>query len=167
MEDNVFKTNYVNHFFFQMNNLYTFEGKNVMFIFLDSNINNAFLIKQMGAKHVYFVNPSYTFENLKNDDISLIGLDKNFLKLIPDKTIDLIIGIEILEHINDLKTFFEEIKRVLKENGNVELHGRPMWTSYNGHHLWIKDKFVFYDDTNPLNLGSILYIILKMKCMTH
>lgn len=139
---------YAAHFLKETNESYGFEGKNVMFLFYQPDIDNAKAVKCLGAKKVFYVNPD---ENTVSDDEDIICLNSQAESFpeIKDNSIDLIIGLEILEHINNLQKFFKGIKRIVKKDGNIELHGNPMWTSHYGHHLWIEGKYIFYEKTNP------------------
>ncbi|MDO5305291.1 MAG: methyltransferase domain-containing protein [bacterium] len=139
---------YVKSFLNEMNSLYDFKDKTVMFMFYQPDIDNAKAVKCLGASKVYYVNPDESTVSDDEDIICLNSQPEQFTSL-ESGSVDLIIGLEILEHINNLKQFFSELKRILAENGNIELQGNPMWTSHFGHHLWIENKYIFYDETNP------------------
>ena len=134
-------------FFKEMSALYGFENKTILFTSYQASINNAKALLAMGASKVIFYNP----DNLTSDDenITILNTDNDDLSSIPDKSVDLVIGLEILEHINNLYNFFKQIKRIIKNDGNLELQGAPLWTSFNGHHIYIKDKYIFNEKTNP------------------
>lgn len=139
--------NYIYHFFREMDNLYSVRDKVLVFMTYEPNINNAKALIELGAKKVYFLNPDYSYTEIDNGKVILINEFE--LCRLEDKSIDLILGIEILEHINDLERFFFEIKRISKSTGDIELQGNPMWTSPFGHHLWIENKYIFYEKSNP------------------
>lgn len=151
---------YVKSFLNEMNSMYDFKEKTVMFLFYQSDIINAKAVKELGANKVYYVNPD---EETISDDKDIICLNSQLEQFsgVEDNSVDLIIGLEILEHINNLKQFFGELKRILAENGNIELQGNPMWTSHFGHHLWIEDKYIFYDETNPFKPWE--HLVYKTK----
>ena len=141
--------NYVYHFLRETDDLYSLANKDVVFMFYEPNWDNARAVLKLGANKVYFVNPDYEYEEKEGGRIVLLsGKDDKFSEL-PDASVDLIIGLEILEHINDLNTFFSEVKRIVKNTGDIELQGNPMWTCHYGHHLWIENKYIFYDESNP------------------
>lgn len=141
--------NYVYHFLRETDDLYSLANKDVVFMFYEPNLDNARAVLKLGANKVYFVNPDYEYEEKEGGRIVLLsGKDDKFSEL-PDASVDLIIGLEILEHINDLNTFFSEVKRIVKNTGDIELQGNPMWTCHYGHHLWIENKYIFYDESNP------------------
>lgn len=145
--ENIEIQDYVRHFLREMETLYSFRGKNVVFMFYEQNINNAKAILEAGAKKVYFVNPDYGYTELENENIVLLNAyDLNRLE---DNSIDLVIGLEILEHINDLRWIMDDVKRIVKPSGDVDLQGNPMWTCPVGHHLWIENKYIFYENSNP------------------
>lgn len=153
--------NYVYHFLKEMNDLYSLANKDIIFMFYEPNIDNARAILKMGAHRVYFYNPEYDYSEIENGSIVLLGNKNDMLSDIADKSIDLVIGLEILEHINNLDVFFAEVKRVIKTSGDIELQGSPMWTSQCGHHLWIENKYIFYDDSNPFEPWE--HLIYKNK----
>ena len=70
----------------------------------------------------------------------------------PDKSFDVIFGVAILEHINNLDMFFAECSRVLKPGGCLYLHGGPLWSSYVGHHVYLKVENIYYKflENNPI-----------------
>lgn len=146
--DNLNIQDYVLYFLKEMNEMYSFKDKTVMFMFYQPDIDNAKAIKYFGANKVFFVRPE---EDVSSDDEDIVCINSSTedFSSIKSGSVDLIIGLEILEHIINLELFFKEIKRILAEGGNIELQGNPMWTSHFGHHLWIEDKFIFYEKSNP------------------
>lgn len=151
---------YVMSFLNEMNFLYDFKDKTVMFMFYQPDIDNAKAVKSLGARKVYYVNPDEITVSDDEDIICLNSQPESFPD-VENGSVDLIIGLEILEHINNLKQFFGELKRILASDGNIELQGNPMWTSHFGHHLWIEDKFIFYDETNPFEPWE--HLVYKTK----
>lgn len=141
--------NYIYHFLKNLN--YSFNGKDVLFLYSTGDINIARAILNFGAKHVYFMSYDLEYKTLENENITLVNLsDIEQLKNLEDCSIDLVVGLEMLEHIYYIRGFIDEVRRILKEGGSAVLHGFPMWTSKFGHHLWIEDKFLFNRDSNPL-----------------
>ena len=141
--------NYIYHFLKNIN--YSFNGKNVLFLYSTSDIDIARAILSFGAKHVYFMSYDLEYKTLENENITLLNLsDLDQLKNLEDGSIDLGVGLEMLEHIYYIRGFIDEVRRILKNGGSAVLHGFPMWTSKFGHHLWIEDKFLFNRDSNPL-----------------
>lgn len=101
--------------------------------------------------------------------LNMDALSTNF----DDNSFDLIFGAAVLEHINHLDIFCQEMYRVLKKGGYLVLHGGPLWNSHWGHHLWVKvgeSEYRFNQNNNPLPNWSHLYfskeemrILLKEK----
>ncbi|MCR5262186.1 MAG: methyltransferase domain-containing protein [Candidatus Gastranaerophilales bacterium] len=145
--DGIVLQNYIYHFLREMDNNYSFAGKTVMFLHTTPVLDNSRAILKLGAEKVYFVNAEFKHQTEENGKIT--ALNEKTLNLIEDNSVDLILGLEILEHINNLKNFFSEIKRVLKKGGKAELRGYPVWTNPLGHHIWLTGKYIYYEDTNP------------------
>lgn len=150
--DGVQIQNYVYHFLKETSSNYSFEGKNVLFLFPNSDINNARALLKLGAKHVFFASYEFEYQKSVEEGISLLNIERlEQIKFIEDESVDIVVGLEVLEHLIDMRGFFAEFKRVLKKGGAAILHGYPMWTSPLGHNLWIEDKFYFNDEEyNPL-----------------
>ena len=137
--DGIVIQNYIYHYLREMDNNYVFSGKTVMFLSCNTQIENPMAILKLGAEKVYFVNAEYKYESF--EDGKVIALNEKVLHQLGDNSVDLVIGLEILEHINDLSFFFDEVKRILKEGGNADLHGYPVWTNPSGHHIWLENRF--------------------------
>lgn len=58
----------------------------------------------------------YAFDNFKNDNLSYLVMDGCFLGF-KDNTLDAIISLEVIEHLENQDRFLLEIKRVLKKDG--------------------------------------------------
>ncbi|MGN0005659.1 MAG: methyltransferase domain-containing protein [Candidatus Gastranaerophilaceae bacterium] len=138
---------YVFQLFKEWDSLYGLKDKTVFLSAYQSSLDIPKAILKMGAAKVIFYNP----EDINSDDEKIIcfNIKKEEINLLEDKSVDLILGYEMLEHINNLDNFFYHVKRILKDNGKVEIQGTPMYTCHFGHHLWIKDKFIFYEKSNP------------------
>ena len=63
---------YVMSFLNEMNFLYDFKDKTVMFMFYQPDIDNAKAVKSLGARKVYYVNPD---EITVSDDEDIICLN--------------------------------------------------------------------------------------------
>ena len=137
---------YVYDFLKKMNIQYFFRDKNILFLHIDTNIDNARFFSKFNARKVYFANPTFTFQEL--EDINITKLDIKELNKIPDKSVDLVVGLEILEHINDFEEFNTQLMRITKQDAKIELQGYPVWTSHNGHHIWLS-KYKFNEPSNP------------------
>ena len=53
----------------------------------------------------------------------------------PDKSFDLVISANVIEHVPDPAKFIHEAARVLKDDGVAYLETAPLWTSARGHHV--------------------------------
>jgi len=51
------------------------------------------------------------------------------------RSLDVIFGVAVLEHIDGLGAFFAGVRRALKPGGLLFVHGGPIWSSAIGHHL--------------------------------
>lgn len=60
-------------------------------------------------------------KNLSTDKITLQVLDLNFSIPLLNNSIDLVISMAVLEHIDDYKNHINEIYRILKKNGRAVL----------------------------------------------
>ena len=145
----LFLQNYVYHFIKKMNIRYYFRDKRILFLYMDPALDNAKLFLKFNAENVYYANPDFSFE--KVDGFNITKLNFGELSKIPDNSVDLVIGLEILEHINDFEEFISQIERITTPVANIELQGFPMWTSPIGHHIWLPPKYRFNDKTNPFD----------------
>ena len=141
---NVF--DYVYNYLKKAHIIYGFENKNILFLFLNETIDNVKLFLKFGAKHVWFVNPDFDLEETENGTITKTRFDR--LSDIPDNSVDLVIGLEILEHFLNLEELKEHLFRITKPEAKIELQGEPLWTSPKGNHIWLP-KFKFNEITNP------------------
>lgn len=141
---NVF--DYVYNYIKRVHIIYGFENKNILFLFLNETIDNVKLFLKLGAKHVWFVNPEFDLKETENGQITKTRFDR--LSDIPDNSVDLVIGIEILEHFLNLEELKEHLLRVTKHEAKIELQGQPLWTSPKGNHVWLP-KYKFNEDSNP------------------
>ena len=141
---NVFE--YVYKYLKKAHIVYGFENKNILFLFLNETIDNAKLFLKFGAKHVWYVNPDFDLEETENGKITKTRFGR--LSDIPDNSVDLVIGIEILEHVLNLEELKEHLLRITKPEAKIELQGQPLWTSPKGNHIWLP-KFKFNENSNP------------------
>ncbi len=143
--------------------LYGFDKKTIILSSYQNDINIPKALLKMGADRVIFYAPDEVISD--DENITCINVKEKNLDEIPDNSVDLVLGYEILEHVNDLKNFFDNIKRVLKTDGKVDLQGNPAWTCQNGHHLWIKDKYIYNEKTNPFQPWEHLLLDTKEKML--
>jgi ubiquinone/menaquinone biosynthesis C-methylase UbiE len=50
-----------------------------------------------------------------------------------DEKFDLIYGLDVLEHVKNIRKFYENLIRLIDDNGIICLQGSPLWPSDNGH----------------------------------
>lgn len=60
-------------------------------------------------------------------------------KVLPPRSVDIVYGINLLEHLADIPQALESIAKVLRPGGIALLHGHPIWTSARGHHMLLGD----------------------------
>ena len=53
----------------------------------------------------------------------------------PDRSFDLVISANVIEHVPDPGKFIHEAARVLKDDGVAYLETAPIWTNARGHHI--------------------------------
>lgn len=53
------------------------------------------------------------------------------------ESFDMVYGVSIVEHIPCPDRFLEEVHAVLKPGGICYFQGGPLWSSRDGHHLWV------------------------------
>lgn len=106
-----------------------------------------------GAFDVQIININKSIENSFIDHhIKYQYMDARRMNF-PDNHFDVIFGVAILEHINNIDMLFLECARVLKPGGHLYLHGGPLWSSYVGHHLYMDVDNVNYRflGNNPID----------------
>lgn len=159
--------NYIYHFLSDIARNYSLNGKNILFFHNSPDINSARVILKFGAKKVFFMSYNFGHKDLENENITTLDLaDLGQLQNIEDNSIDVVIGLETLEHIHYIRGFIDEIKRIMRKGGNAILQGYPMWTGKNGHHIWLEDKFIFNNESNPLEAWEHLVFKNKEEAVT-
>jgi hypothetical protein len=103
----------------------------------DANLISANYFIKQGAKSVLCCNLKVDHIDLSEGngkDIKVMRCDAS--KHVFDEKFDFVYGRAILEHINDLPGFIENLKCLVKKNGWFHFDGGPMWDSALGYHLW-------------------------------
>lgn len=129
------------------------QGKIVIEAGADLELEVARALLLLGAGHVYAVNSLFREDRKSPDDrITIIRAN---LEAAPfgSEVADFILGIAVLEHIENLAEFSRACQRLLKADGICFLQGNPMWTSPLGHHTWLSktpsgNKY-YFTDKNP------------------
>lgn len=75
--------------------------------------------------------------------VSLFKCDVEEMGIFKDKTFDAIVGISVLEHLNNLKEGIKEIARVLKKDGEL-VFGFPTKSPLNSLGFWFSGLFGDY-----------------------
>jgi SAM-dependent methyltransferase len=136
---------------------YVIKDKVVYEIGSDPLMISASEMIERGAKLVLATNlrsghydpPSRTF---------VLTLDvREATKSIGPCSVDIVYGVNVLEHLNDLSIALEAIRTILKPGGVFFLHGHPFWTSAAGH-LAHYEGYSFGGPSNPLPPWSHLYM---------
>lgn len=133
------------------------KGKKVLEIGGDDSHEVANLLLAKGASHVTTIGLSFAFSSREiSDGLSAINLDAARLTTkFPAGTFDAAFGVAVLEHLNNLPLVLDQLHTVLKSEAVVLLHGLPIWTSWDGHHLWVdrgEKKYRFNSpDLNPIS----------------
>jgi SAM-dependent methyltransferase len=71
----------------------------------------------------------------ESEKLLSLRMDVNRL-LFPNSYFDVVFSHNVLEHVQNLKQGWGEIKRVLRKNGVFYTHFAPLWTHSYGHHFY-------------------------------
>ena len=142
---------------YQQNTLRTFNsmeplsGKKILEIGGNGNFAVAYSLNNLSEQKVFVVNPDKRMHAIIDDKIEVLSEDACNTSF-ADNSFDLIIGIAVLEHILDMKTFVKEMYRILTPRGKIFLQGGPIWTSALGHHVFIVNEEMNYtfSGNNPI-----------------
>jgi SAM-dependent methyltransferase len=132
--------------------LFDVENKSVLEVGGIPPFSIAKFFMYKGAKNVDVININNFSDYAEaNKKIQYYLMDARRMAF-PDKSFDVIFGVAILEHINNLDMFFAECSRVLKPGGFLYLHGGPLWSSYVGHHVYLTIDNTEYKflENNPI-----------------
>jgi len=128
---------YQKHLLLQYIEQHDLRGKVVLEAGSDTALATASALLALGAGHVYAVNELLPEALVSPDDrITIIRANLENARL-GHETADLVFGIAILEHIENLRDFASKALNLLKPNGQIYLQGNPLWTSPHGHHTWL------------------------------
>ncbi len=101
---------------------------------------------------------NYKYQNKKVKFIK-VDLNENFSKKINDK-FDLIIAIEIIEHLYSSYNFLKNSKKLIKENGQIiittpNIHSFSSRSLYyiSGYPIFFQGKPILYEHINPIFYG--------------
>jgi hypothetical protein len=139
-------------------------GKVVLEIGSDANLDMARHIAVFGPRLVIASNIEKGWPN-RTPSASLLVTHADARDLavaIGPETIDIVVGVAILERVSDVSGILGQVRRVLRPSGVAFLHGNPLWSSKKGHHLWVDapgGSYRFDEETkNPIpDWGHLLY----------
>ena len=136
------------------NRKFSFQNKRVLEIGSDLTLQTAQAILRMGATEVIAVNPYFPPSvNSTSSQITPICATGEDLYDIEDKSVDVVWGCAILEHIANLEPFINQTIRLLRDDGIYFLQGSPLWTAHDGHHTWFTHpggrSYKFSENGNP------------------
>jgi ubiquinone/menaquinone biosynthesis C-methylase UbiE len=121
------------------------------------------LAKSIGAKEVWGVDISErSLAMARSKGIKTLKLDVNHEMLpFPDNTVDVVTGIEIIEHLINPDNFLKEAYRVLKDNGYLIL-STPNLGSWLNRLLLLGYTPAFYEVSLRFKLGKPFRSVRKV-----
>lgn len=146
-----------------INRRYSVAGKEVLQIVPDPSLRAAkWLIDHGAAKVIAAQFHSYISKDAAGDGIDVIVADpRRFDETIGGETVDIILGVNLLHQIPEIRHIVDSISQALRPGGMCLLHGHPIWTSARGHRISFSHMgkaYQFYDVTNPIPLWGHLYM---------
>lgn len=129
-----------------------FTGKTILEIGGSPPFDSAQELVARGAKKVVCIDCRPNFKDQRiAENIVFRNMDARKLKF-RRNTFDLVFGVAVLEHLNNLDTVLSELHRVLVKGGYAYLHGGPIWSCNLGHHIYmVIDKVqYFFNQSNPI-----------------
>lgn len=132
----------------ELSSIVDIEGKRILEIGGNSfAVGDEFL--KRGAKKVDIINIQEGL-SYHSDQISFVSMDARDLTF-ENETFDIVFGVAVLEHLQNLDKVLIQIDSVLKKNGKAFLQGGPLWSSIRGHHVWVHCDGVKYEFSNEKN----------------
>lgn len=139
-------------YFGEIFSCFDIKGKTVLEIGPDQRYIVSRMFLENGARQVYpySVGSGWNiFENMP-EKITPVFCDFNIADIAP-ASVDLVVGIALLEHLTDIDKTFGKIHSILKPDGGVFLQGGPLWACPYGHHLWAEASVLYsFNGKNPL-----------------
>lgn len=138
-----------------LNARYSFQGKRVLEIGSDIQLQTAKAMLRYGAEQVWALNPAFA-DHIRSPDPRILPTKTLGERSgLPDACADIIFGIALLEHVHDPVSLAQECRRLLKPGGLCFLQGNPLWASYRGHHIYLQKTpsghhYLFDGESNPL-----------------
>jgi len=131
----------------------SYSGKKILEIGGDTNGNVASKLLDLGALDVWSINIDDTYHNRDIGNMHTRRLSAYELECyFESDAFDIVLGIAILEHVDDIESLSRAIRAVIKPGGVVYLQGGPFWTSCHGHHVvYVADgRFYAFNGDNPV-----------------
>lgn len=135
-----------------------------------NSINKEKKILDLGAGHGAFTKTLYEmgYENLNACDLfpenfyfnkikcKKVNFTENFPY--PDNSFDIIIGIEVSEHILDHEVFFKELSRILKKDGELYLSTPNILSLKSRFKFLFKGFFYSFEKLEVLNYNGLQHV---------
>lgn len=151
----------------------SFRGKDVLEIGGTMNLDIPRIMRERGANSVTVTNISHGIRKAVEGGIGGDGITVQYADALaledhfPERSFDIVFGTAVLEHIPDPARLLASIDYVLKPGGSVFLSGGPLWSSAQGHHVWVNTDngmVRFSDDSCPIPDWS--HLVLSPSEMT-
>jgi len=131
----------------------TFSGKKILEIGGDIPRNVANKLIELGASEVWSINVDerYLDQDIVNvhiRNLSAYEIERYF----GNSVFDIVFGIAVLEHMEDIQSLVDAIKAVSRLGGMVYLQGGPFWTCCHGHNLvyFVDGRLYAFTGDNPV-----------------
>lgn len=135
-------------------------GKAVLEIGADPYFGSARAFKAKGASTIISSDLNDVWFGRTEPGITTAIIDARYVdRVIPKRSIDIVYGINLLEHLPDIPVIMEALAQVVRPGGVVFLHGHPLWTSARGHHALLGDPSGWtlnFETSNPIPLWGHL-----------
>lgn len=116
-----------------LNSKYNFSGKKILNLAPYINFSVTDGVEAMGVKEVISFAPYYSSYELKcGNNVRCVNHHFEDLDNLDEK-FDIIYGLDVLEHVNDLKRFYSNLIRLIDDKGIICLQGSPIWPSDDGY----------------------------------
>lgn len=119
-----------------------FKDKKILEIGGNSNCESAFPFLQAGAAHIIVSGLDDIVAappaEIVNANIEIVHADaRDLTSTFECDQFDIVYGISVIEHIDQLPLALSQIKSATKPGGLIYLQGNPIWSGPIGHHVWI------------------------------
>ena len=149
-----------------LNKICDFSGKKILEICGGTLPDVALELLKRGAEKVITIDYKKNLVDKKySGNLEFFNMDARNLEF-GENELDIVFGIAVLEHLNNLDKVLSEIYRVLVKNGYAYLHGAAIWSCYLGHHVWVHADGVAYEfnGNNPIpDWGHLIYQKEEMR----